>query len=601
VAGWIEDYALISDMQSAALVGRDGSVDWLCLPRFDSHACFAALLGTKDNGHWRISPAGGGRANRRRYRGNSLILETEWETTSGSVRVIDFMPPRGEAPDVVRIVEGLAGRVDMRSALRIRFDTGRIVPWVRSVDGQVAAIAGPDSVWLRSDLSHYGQDFTTRADFSVAAGDRTCSVLTWHPSHLPPPKPVEPEIALQETELFWSEWIGNCTYDGEWREAVHRSLVTLKGLTYSPTGGIVAAATTSLPEDIGGVRNWDYRFCWLRDATMTLTALLRTGFTDEARAWRDWLLRAIAGSPQNLQIMYGVAGERQLVEYELDWLPGYERSRPVRFGNAAARQLQLDVYGEVLDALHLSRVAGIAGDKNAWSLQRTLMSWLESHWDLPDEGIWEVRGGRRHFVHSKLMTWVAADRTVQAVERFGLDGPAKQWRALRERIHREVCENGYDSERNTFTQSYGSPELDAALLMIPQVGFLPADDPRVIGTVEAIQRELTEDGFVRRYATPGGEQENVDGLPGDEGAFLACTFWLADALGMIGRRQEARELFERLLDLRNDVGLLSEQWDTKRQRLVGNLPQAFSHVPLVNTALNLSGPGDARAARVGQG
>ncbi len=604
MAGRIEDYALIGDTQTAGLVCRDGSIDWLCFPRFDSPACFAALLGTEENGHWRIAPATGGMASRRRYRGHSLILETEWETVGGAVRVIDFMPPRDQAPDIVRVVEGLSGAVPMRSELRLRFDYGRAVPWVRKVDGQIAAIAGPDSVYLRADVeSRRGEGSSSVAEFTVRAGDRVRFVLTWHPSHQPPPRPVDPDLALEETETYWGRWTASCRYrpSWEWREAVLCSLVTLKGLTYSPTGGIVAAPTTSLPEDIGGVRNWDYRYCWLRDATLTLSALLRSGYVEEAKAWREWLLRAIAGKPESLQIMYGLAGERRLAEQELEWLPGYEGSRPVRIGNAAVTQFQLDVYGEVLDALHLGRRVGLHASWEAWSLQRELLEYLESCWDRPDEGIWEVRGPRRHFVHSKVMAWVAADRMVRAVEEFGRSGDPARWRDLRERIHREVCERGYDAERNTFTQYYGSRELDAALLLIPQVGFLPPDDKRVIGTVEAIQRELSHDGFIRRYATPGSAWENIDGIPGDEGAFLACTFWLADDLALMGRVHEARELFERLLDLRNDVGLLAEQWDPDLGRQVGNFPQAFSHVALVNTAHNLAGPEDARRARTGRG
>ncbi|KWW99951.1 glucoamylase [Carbonactinospora thermoautotrophica] len=604
MAGRIEDYALIGDTQTAALVCRDGSIDWLCFPRFDSPACFAALLGTEENGRWRIAPAAGGMANRRRYRGHSLILETEWETTAGTVRVIDFMPPRGQAPDIVRVVEGLSGAVPMRSELRPRFDYGRTIPWIRKVSGQVAAVAGPDALYLRADVRSYrGENFSTVAEFTVRAGDRVRFVLTWHPSHQPAPRPVDPDLALAETERYWGRWSAACRYrvDSGWREAVLRSLVTLKALTYSPTGGIVAAPTTSLPEHIGGVRNWDYRYCWLRDATLTLSALLRSGYLEEAKAWREWLLRAIAGKPEDLQIMYGLAGERRLAEQELDWLPGYEGSRPVRIGNAAVTQFQLDVYGEVLDALHLGRRAGLHTSWEAWSLQQELIEYLESCWDRPDEGIWEVRGPRRHFVHSKVMAWVAADRMVRAVEEFGRSGDVARWRALRERIHREVCERGYDAERNTFTQYYGSRDLDAALLLIPQVGFLPPDDKRVIGTVEAIQRELSHDGFIRRYATPGSARDNVDGLPGGEGAFLACTFWLADDLALMGRLREARELFERLLDLRNDVGLLAEQWDPDLGRQVGNFPQAFSHVALVNTAHNLSGPENARRARTGRG
>ena len=581
----IEDYALIGDMQTAALVGHNGSIDWACFPRFDSGACFAALLGDEENGHWRLAPKGTRTCTRRGYRDETLILETEWESKSGAVRVIDFMPPRGEAPDIVRIVEGLSGSVEMRGDLRLRFDYGKVVPWVRRVGDDLVAIAGPDMLTLRGPVAQRGKHLSTVSQFTVRAGDRVPFVLTWHPSNLDPPKPVDAFKALEETEQFWKRWLRRCTYDGEWRDAVVRSLITLKALTYAPTGGIVAAATTSLPESIGGVRNWDYRYCWLRDATFTLQALIETGFTDEAKAWREWLLRAIAGSPEDLQIMYGVAGERRITEIDIDWLPGYESSTPVRVGNGAVEQLQLDVYGEVLDALHLARLHGLGVDQDEWTLQRMLMEFLESNWAEPDEGIWEVRGGRRQFVYSKVMAWVAADRAVQAIESYGVKGPLKRWQALRDEIHQDVCSKGFNSELNSFTQYYGGKALDGALLLIPQVGFLPSSDPRVVGTVEAIQSRLDQDGFVKRYETSGSK---LDGLPGDEGAFLACSFWLADALEDIGREDEARELFERLLDLRNDVGLLSEEWDPKARRQLGNTPQAFSHVPLVNTALTLS-------------
>ena len=583
----IEDYAVIGDMQTAALVGKTGSIDWLCFPRFDSGACFAALLGDEGNGHWRLAPVGGRPATRRQYRGDSLVLETEWDTADGTVRVIDFMPLRGDAPDVVRIVEGLDGSVPMSSELRLRFEYGSVVPWVRRIGDDLAAVAGPDAIWLRTPVETYGRDKTTFSDFTVRKGDRVPFVLTWKASHLPPPNPVNAEHALRDTLEFWSAWMSSCLYDGEWADAVVRSLITLKALTYEPTGGIVAAATTSLPEAIGGVRNWDYRYCWLRDATFTLQALLYSGFPDEARAWREWLLRAIAGNPDDLQIMYGVAGERRLAEFEVPWLAGYEGSRPVRVGNAAVDQFQLDVWGEVMDALFQSRESGLQLEDDSWRMQRALMHFLEGSWDTPDDGIWEVRGGRQHFVHSKVMAWVAADRAVKTVERSGLEGPVDRWRALRARIHESVCEKGYDAERNTFTQYYGSRGLDASLLLIPQMGFLPPTDPRVIGTVEAIQRELCNEGFVLRYDTG----ESVDGLPGREGAFLACTFWLADDLHMIGRTDEARELLERLLALRNDVGLLAEEYDPVNRRLLGNVPQAFSHVPLVNTARNLSRTG----------
>ncbi|MEW2573545.1 glycoside hydrolase family 15 protein [Streptomyces sp. NPDC047070] len=596
VAGRIEDYALIGDMQTAALVCRDGTVDWLCLPRFDSHAVFAGLLGTEEHGFWRLGPAHAAdaeppRAVRRHYRGDSLILESEWDTSRGTVRVTDFMPPRDGAPQLIRIVEGVTGRVPMRSALRMRFSYGRVVPWVHKHEGRTVAVAGPDSVWFDTECETYGKALTTYSDFTVAPGDRIAFTISWEPSHKQPPALPEPEQSLEATEEFWRDWVAQCTYHGPYREAVVRSLITLKALTYAPTGGIVAAPTTSLPEEIGGVRNWDYRYTWLRDAAITLSSLLRTGYREEARAWREWLLRAVAGDPENLQIMYGIAGERELGEAELDWLPGYENSGPVRVGNGAAHQLQLDVYGEVTEALHLAHMTGLARNDYASLLQLKLIRYLEDHWDEPDEGIWEVRGPRRHFVHSKVMAWVAVDRTIKLIESGDADGPLEKWRELRDDIHRDVCEKGYDKERNTFTQSYGSKELDASLLLIPQMGFLPPDDKRVIGTIEAIQRELsTSDGFILRYPT-SGEDAGVDGLEGDEGAFLACSFWMADDLAMIGRVDEARKLFEKLLALRNDLGLLAEEWDPRLQRQVGNFPQAFSHVPLIDTALRLTASG----------
>ncbi|MFI6409635.1 glycoside hydrolase family 15 protein [Streptomyces sp. NPDC050548] len=596
MAGRIEDYALIGDMQTAALVCRDGTVDWLCLPRFDSHAIFAGLLGTEEHGFWRLGPAHAAdapppTAARRGYRGDSLILESEWDTPRGTVRVTDFMPPRDGAPQLIRIVEGISGRVPMRSTLRMRFSYGRVTPWVHKHEGRTVAVAGPDSVWFDTSAETYGKQLTTYADFTVAPGDRIAFTISWEPSHKQPPPLPEPEQSLEATEDFWRDWVDQCTYHGPYREAVVRSLITLKALTYAPTGGIVAAPTTSLPEEIGGVRNWDYRYTWLRDAAITLSSLLRTGYREEARAWREWLLRAVAGDPENLQIMYGIAGERELGEAELDWLPGYENSGPVRVGNGAAHQLQLDVYGEVTEALHLAHMTGLARNDYASLLQLKLIRYLEKHWDEPDEGIWEVRGPRRHFVHSKVMAWVAVDRTIKLIESGDADGPLEQWRELRDDIHRDVCERGYDKERNTFTQSYGSKELDASLLLIPQMGFLPPDDKRVIGTIEAIQRELsTPDGFILRYPTSGTD-EGVDGLPGDEGAFLACSFWMADDLAMIGRVDEARKLFEKLLSLRNDLGLLAEEWDPRLQRQVGNFPQAFSHVPLIDTALRLTASG----------
>ncbi|MYS35524.1 GH15 family glucan-1,4-alpha-glucosidase [Streptomyces sp. KhCrAH-43] len=600
----IEDYALIGDLQTAALVGKNGSVDWLCLPRFDSGACFAALLGDEDNGHWRIAPKGADTCTRRAYAGESLVLETYWETRTGTVKVIDFMPQRGKEPDVMRIVEGVSGTVDMHSVIRLRFDFGSIVPWMRRSDGHRVAVAGPDSAWLRSEppVKTWGQQFSTCSSFSVSEGEKVAFVLTWHPSHSPRPKRVDPYEALENTLTDWAEWSARCKYEGPYREAVVRSLITLKALTFGPTGGIVAAPTTSLPEEIGGVRNWDYRFCWLRDSTLTLGALISAGYLEEAAAWRDWLLRAVAGDPADLQIMYGLAGERRLPESELPWLRGYENSAPVRIGNAAVRQRQLDVYGEVIDSLRLARDAGLDDKPHAWSLQLSLLGFLESTWREPDEGLWEIRGQRRHFVHSKVMAWVAADRAVRSLEDDPtLAGDADRWRAMRDAVHREVCEKGYDPVRNTFTQSYGSRELDAATLLIIRTGFLPPDDPRVIGTVDAVREELgSGDGLVRRYSTDG---PSIDGLPGGEGAFLACSFWLADALRMTGRTDEATELFEQLLDLRNDVGLLAEEYDPVARRQLGNFPQAFSHIGLVGTAVSLAGarPAEARAAEDGAG
>jgi GH15 family glucan-1,4-alpha-glucosidase len=577
-------------MQSAALVCRDGSVDWLCLPRFDSAACFAALLGTEEHGSWRIAPAGAATPERR-YAGDTLILETDWETADGAVRVTDFMPPRGndDPPVLIRIVEGLRGTVSMDLTLRVRFGYGAVVPWTYRVDGEIRFTAGPDSICVHTPVKLTGRDMNHRATFDVSAGDRVPFVLTYQPSHKDQPAQTDAFESLEETTRFWQEWVAKCTYHGRYRDAVIRSLITLKALTYQPTGGIVAAATTSLPEDIGGVRNWDYRYCWLRDATITLEALLRTGYTDEAMAWRLWLSRAIAGDPADVQIMYGVAGERRLAEWEADWLPGYEDSAPVRIGNAAAGQLQLDVYGEVVDALQLSCRSGLHDDRHTWALQRALLSFLEEHWAEPDDGLWEVRGPRRHFVHSKVMAWVAFDRAATYAEnRMNQLEIAIRWRGIRDQIHREVCEKGYDSTRGAFMQYYGAAELDASVLLISDVGFLPADDPRVISTVEALKRDLMKDGFMRRYELPPGGTSAVDGLAGSEGAFLACSFWLANALDLAGQSDEAAQVFEHLLSLRNDVGLLSEEYDPRYGRLVGNMPQAFSHVPLVQTALNLS-------------
>ncbi|MFE7318128.1 glycoside hydrolase family 15 protein [Streptomyces sp. NPDC057555] len=598
----IEDYALIGDLQTAALVGRDGSIDWLCLPRFDSPACFAALVGGKDNGHWTLAPRSPQARATRGYRGDSLILDTVWETPEGSVRVTDFMPQRDRAPDLVRVVEGLRGRVEMHGVLRLRFDYGRVVPWVRAVEDSRVAVAGPDSVWLRTPVGAvtYGKDFSTRSELTVAAGERTAFVLTWHPSHRPRPELIDPFAALADATEDWHAWAARCRYQGRYRAAVIRSLITLKGLTYAPTGGIVAALTTSLPEEPGGVRNWDYRYCWLRDATLTLNSLLTAGYLEEAGAWRDWLLRAVAGSPEDLQIMYGLAGERRLPESELPWLSGYDGSLPVRIGNAAVEQWQLDVYGEVLDSFHAARVAGLPAEPHAWSIQRALMDYLETAWRNPDEGIWEIRGPRRDFVHSKVMAWVAADRAVKALRaRPQLGGDVNRWRAMRDEVHREVCTRGYSTERGAFTQSYDSTELDAATLLIPRVGFLPGNDPRVVSTVDTVRRELSlphgpkgmggaPTGLVRRYRTEGA---GVDGLAGSEGTFLVCSFWLADALLLTGRRAAARALFERLLTLRNDVGLLAEEYDPATGRQLGNFPQAFSHVGLVGTAFALHDEG----------
>ncbi|MFC9914243.1 glycoside hydrolase family 15 protein [Streptomyces sp. NPDC127197] len=586
----IEDYALIGDEQTAALIGKDGSVDWLCLPRFDSAACFAKLLGNQENGHWRIAPKGAeGNCTRRAYRPGTLVLDTEWDTPEGSVRVTDLMPQRDRAPDLVRVVEGRSGRVTVRSTLRLRFDHGSIVPWVRRTDGHRVAVAGPDSVWLRSEpaVRTWGEDFGTHSEFTVEKGEKVVFVLTWHPSHEPRPPLVDPYGALRSSVTDWRAWAARCRYDGPHKDAVVRSLITLKALTYAPTGGIVAAPTTSLPEEIGGVRNWDYRYCWLRDSTLTLGALLSAGYQEEAEAWRNWLLRAVAGDPADLQIMYGLAGERRLPEYELPWLTGFAGSAPVRIGNDAVRQLQLDVYGEVMDSLSLARLSGLSVKPDMWRLQCALMKFLRTAWRQPDEGLWEVRGGRRQFVHSKVMVWVAADRAVRTLERHPeLKGDLAGWREMREEVHREVCERGYDPERNTFTQYYGSRELDAALLLIPRVGFLPPDDPRVKGTIDAVREELCHQGFLRRYSTDGTV---VDGLPGSEGTFLVCSFWLADALHMTGRTDEARELFERLVGMANDVGLLAEEYDPVTGRQLGNFPQAFSHIGLVNTALALYG------------
>jgi GH15 family glucan-1,4-alpha-glucosidase len=580
----IEDYALLGDLHTAALVSNAGSVDWLCLPRFDSPAAFAALLHNREAGHWTLAPDGADRCTARRYTANTLVLETDWVTAGGAVRVIDFMPPRQDTPRVVRIVVGLRGEVAMRSTLRLRFDYGRVIPWVQHRGRRVEAIAGPDRVQLTSGVPMHGRDWETLAEFTVRAGDRVPFVMSWAPGHQSQMPDVDAEQALSATTGFWTSWCDHASYqNGPYTDAVHRSLITLKALTYQPTGGIIAAATTSLPEELGGVRNWDYRYCWLRDATYTLQAFLAAGFRAEADAWREWLLRAIAGQPEMVQILYSLDGVRRLPEAELPWLSGYEGSKPVRTGNAASGQLQLDVWGETLDALFLGRQAGLPIRSDSWALQVGLMNHLESTWQEPDNGLWEVRGDRQHFTHSKVMAWVAADRMVRSVREQGLRGPVRRWEELRDQIHRDVVTHAFDAGRNTFTQAYGSAALDASLLLIPRVGFLPGTDPRVLGTIAAVRRELSDGGLVRRYSTA----DTDDGLKGSEGLFIACSFWLVDALHAAGQRADATELFERLLALRNDVGLLSEEWDPAAQRQLGNFPQAFSHFALVISALQL--------------
>lgn len=589
----IEDYGLIGDCQTAGLVSKNGSIDWLCVPRFDSPACFAALLGTPDHGRWQICPVDDDFEVRRRYRPDTLILETDFLTRSGTVRLIDFMPVRGNDPDIVRIVVGLSGMVRMRGELVLRFDYGSVIPWVRRIERGIRATAGPDTVYLWTPVDLVGKDFRTLSEFEVRAGERVPFTLTWSATHHQAPKHQDPEKELSATEQWWLDWSRPCRYQGRWKDAVGRSLIVLKSLIYQPTGGIVAAPTTSLPEEIGGVRNWDYRFCWLRDSTFALYALMIGGYLDEAMAWREWLLNAVAGTPSDVNIMYGLSGERRLMETELEWLPGYEGSRPVRTGNAAYRQHQLDVYGETMDTLHLARRLGVPASDEAWELQRALVRFLETDWDKPDEGLWEVRGPRRHFTHSKVMAWVAMDRAVKAVEHFGLPGPADRWKALRQEIRDQIWREGFSEELNSFVWYYGSKEPDASLLMLPEVGFVPADHPAMRGTVDLIQRRLMRDQFVHRYPIA----PEVDGLPGGEGAFLLCTFWFADNLALQGRIREAEELFERLLDCRNDLGLLAEEYDPAHKRMLGNFPQAFSHVGLINTARNLDekgGPAEDR-------
>jgi GH15 family glucan-1,4-alpha-glucosidase len=585
MASRIEDYAVIGNRETMALVGRDGAIDWLCLPRFDSSACFAAVLGGPGNGRWRLAPRDPAPRVSRCYRDGTLVLETRFETAEGAATVIDCMGRRDGAADLVRLVRGERGRVAMRSDLVIRFDYGKDVPWVsRLPDGRLRAISGPDRLVLATSARLRGEDLTTVADFTVEVNEEVPFLLTWTPSYRPLPAPAEAGEIVEAESRAWRAWSARCRCEGEWAEAVRRSLITLRGLAHHETGGIVAAATTSLPEQLGGARNWDYRFCWLRDATLTLLALMDTGYTEEAASWREWLLRAAAGSPDDLQIMYGLAGERRLDEWEVPWLPGYEGSRPVRVGNAASGQLQLDVYGEVMDALYHGRRLGIAPLEADWNLERALVGHLAGIWDQPDDGIWEVRGGRRHFTHSKVMAWVALDRALRSAEEFGLGGPVGRWRELRARIHADVCREGFDPGLGSFVQAYGAKHLDASLLMIPLVGFLPPSDPRVKGTVAAVEKHLLRDGFVLRYDTGSA----VDGLPAGEGAFLACSFWLADAYVMLGRMQEARALFDRLLAVCNDVGLLAEEYDVYGKRLIGNFPQAFSHIALVNTAYNLT-------------
>lgn len=583
----IEDYALIGNTRTAALVGLDGSIDWLCLPRFDSGSCFASLLGSPQHGRWLITPTSKVLKRTRAYRPGTLVLETELTTEEGVVRIVDCMPLWQGRADVMRIVMGVSGCVPMRMELIVRFGYGSVVPWVRRVDGTLQMTGGPDSLELRSAVPTRGEDFKTVAEFVVDPNDRVPFVLSHFPSHEERPLPLDPFAAIEDTVRKWEHWSKACAYEGKWREAVQSSLVALKALTYGPTGGIVAAPTTSLPEQLGGVRNWDYRFCWVRDATFTLYAFMLAGYREEAQAWQRWLLRAAAGRPQDLQTVYGVAGERQLVELEIDALPGYAGSKPVRVGNAAASQLQLDVYGEVMDALHVARAAELDTEGESWHFQRALVRFLETAWEQPDNGIWEIRGPQQHFVHSKVMAWVAFDRAVKAIERYSLEGPLERWRALREKVHAEVCEKGFDRERGTFVQTYGSRDVDASLLMIPLVGFLPPTDPRVRGTVAAIEKDLVVDGLVLRYPSENG----VDGLPPGEGVFLPCSFWLADNLAMMGRRDEAEHLFERLLALRNDVGLLAEEYDPRAKCMLGNFPQALTHVALVNTARNLTCPG----------
>jgi GH15 family glucan-1,4-alpha-glucosidase len=581
----IEDYALIGDTHTAALVGKDGSIDWLCVPRFDSESVFASLLGTPDHGRWLLAPAGGVQRTERTYRGDTLVLETTFHTDEGVARVVDCMPIRKHTVDIVRVVEGVSGRVPIHMDLRVRFDYGTTLPWVRKHDGHTRLIAGPNSMWLRTPVETTGAGHATVADFVVTAGASVPFLLSWHPSHEAMPERGDTHNLLHDTTSWWNNWSSQSTYRGEYRDLVMRSLIALKAMTYAPTGGIVAAPTTSLPEWIGSVRNWDYRYCWLRDSVLALTALTAGGYREEAIQWRDWLLRAAAGEPEQLQIMYGAGGERRLSEYELDWLPGYESSTPVRVGNAASEQFQLDVYGEVLTSLSLMREAvGESSEGGSWDFEVALLDYLEGAWHHPDDGIWEVRGGRQHFTHSKVMAWVAFDRAVSTAEKLGLPGPIDRWRQARDDVHAQVCEEGYDAEKGAFTQAFGSKQMDASLLTLPLFGFLPATDERMIGTVAAVERELLHDGFVLRYRS----DEVADGLPPGEGVFLPCSFWLADNYVMQGRHDEARVLFERLAGLTNDVGLFAEEYDPVALRQLGNFPQAFTHMGLVQTATNVS-------------
>lgn len=583
----IEDYALIGNFRTGALVSKEGSIDWLCLPRFDSPACFAALLGGEHNGRWLLRPKNSGQS-KRAYRKDTLILETDFETAEGKVRVTDCMLTDAEVPTLVRTVKGLLGTVPMIMEFVLRFDYGSVIPWVtKSPFGELKAVAGPDTVTLRTTEDLIGRDMRTVAEFEVAEGKSIPFVMTWMPSHDAKPRLVEdPFVAIENATTVWRDWMSQCTYEGPYKEAVHRSLITLKSLIYEPTGAIVAAATTSLPEWMGSTRNWDYRYCWLRDSTFTLFALLHAGYLSEARAWKNWLERAIAGTPSQINTLYGVAGERRLTEMEIPWLKGFGNSKPVRTGNEAHLQLQLDVFGEVMDAFHTGRLSGIDEDGHSWRMQMKLIEFLESNWQTPDNGIWEVRGEKQNFTFSKVMTWVALDRAVRGVRDFGYPGPANRWEKLAEKIHAEVCKKGFDEKLGTFVQSYESPILDASLLQMALVGFLPASDPRIRNTVRAIQRELMRDGFVQRYKT----EETNDGLNSKEGSFLACSLWLADNLILQGNRREATEIFERVLGVANDLGLLAEEYDAKGKQLLGNFPQAFSHIALINTALNLARP-----------